>query len=539
MQADGNSLNRKLHRLSQIYKLPSILNENLTVVTSSTNLDTYKSLILPTHVLTNSSDAPLTSNQDLFENFHDDANLGLNSNSDSALNGNSADTSNGSKMGNPAVIIGHCIVHNGGIPINNLSKIPSYQWGFKHEDETSSHSLINETFNSNSHLNSEKSSNYMINSNLDNLSNIPSGLGALNGNSISTLAGNITTNSSMGLNSRMVRMPIYSSNINSYDSNNYLKVKEADGTIIQGGSFRSLMNGLPYFNHEQVDQKIRNLNLIKKLNFKASNTNTSWFSEAVNQTIDDIEYLHGEVILNQFVNNKRVIRNYQWLLYWDKKINGNTLNDELYERYQNQKLTIMTVKDFKKLVDLRRKKFLGLLKEKQVLVEKLNNVKITKAEKLRDYKLAHNSVSNDIPKEVAAQIYGEDLLSREKELNDQISKVPESEQELEFSPLDVANIETTDGEITVKNIAESSRFRSNLEFNESQEIIYERELPINDSLLIKYQNQLYGVRKSLKMQNDVKSKHGIITSKIVKIKKSPNPNALGFSNIRRRKPSFL
>lgn len=610
----------KLNKLSKVYGLPLILNEKAVVIDSISNLETYQSLILPTHVLPklndhfdlnpgdnsnindnvnniennnndsniihnsknnsginispeNENDKDIYSDNDYNDNYknsddnynhndnnnnnninhnnhnnhnnsngsEDDDNFNefdnndkLNDNFDNNNNNNTTTTnnnqintstnsntnSNSSKLKNSIVLIGHGISNNGGIPINNLSKIPSYQWGFKHEDD-----------------------NQLLNSLTTNESS-----------SISSLAGNMPNINSAGLNSRMVRLPIKTnfnnSNIDNYDLKNYLKI---NNSLIQGGMERSLMNGLPYYDIKMAENLIRKLNLEKKNGFKASNTNTSWFSDTLNETIDDIEYLHGEVILNQFVNNKRVIRNYDWYLYWNEKIGNKKLIDLIKSKNNND---IMTFKTYEKLMKFRNKKFRNLQKVRSLIRQDMVKLDTKKEEKRNEYREKFGSLPNNLDSlingensKIAIDIYGEDLLNQENELIKKENEIPEYEEELDTSLNDLKNDsedenDTNDNnekykDININSSITSYRFGGNLEFNKEQEVVIEKEFQINDPELIKIQNKLYGSNKSLRLQNDAKSKSGIITSKVVKIKRSPNPNALGFSNIRSRKPSFM
>lgn len=565
-------LDRKLERLAKIYDLPLILNERLAIINSTTNLDTYQGLILPRHALS-SNNSHLSGQQVSHIDFFDSDDLGsasvggaIGANSSSNLNdggigisnhthddydhdighsnsidefgaANSSHDNNGqgilsladgsastnvsnSKLRNPTVLVGHGIGHNGGVPINNLSKIPSYQWGFKHED-----------------LSSSNSSKYILNA-----------LGSRDSCSISSLAGNMPNINSSGLNSRMVRLPIKndtSSNVNYYDSHNGLKVL---GDTIQGGTERSLMNGLPYYNIEMAEQLIRKLNLNKKLGFKASNTNTSWFSDSMNETIDDIEYLHGEVILNQFVNNKRVIRNYQWLLYWNDKLGNKKLIDSL----RNQNENVMSYTTYERLKNLRNKKFRKLQQKRSMIRQDMVKLDTAKEDKRNEYRVKFGAVPDNLDflvngekSKIAKEIYGEELLRQEDELIEKENAIPEYEEELEISPseLEEAELEekkeAAEGAAAASKMIPSSRFGGDSEFNKEQEIVLEKEFAVDDPKLLAIQNKLYGVHKSMRLQNEAKSKNGIITSKVVKIKRKPNPNALGFSNIRSCKPSFL
>lgn len=444
-------INEKLQRISQIYKLPHILSDESIIVNASTNLDTYQNLIVPKYAINFNPNKIIDESQEEYLEASFD------------------------KMSSDAVVLGHCIINNGGIPINNLSKIPSYQWGFKHEDESSSTS---------------------------DLSN--NGLGNFNGNSISSLPGNVTTINSTGLNSRMIRLPILNKHINKFDMHNQRLTSSGN---VQGGEVRSLMNGLPYYNYQLIEQQIRSMNLHKKVSFKASNTNTSWFSDSLNKTIDDVEYLHGEVILNQFTNNKRVVRNYQWRHYWDKLLHGKKLDYDLHREHT------MTLKKFIEMVKLRSDKFDRLNSQKQELMKELNEL-----QKMDGVDGASNH----------------DVHIKVKQIKEQLVLLPDTEEELDIFEFD-------DARELAEPVSDASslRFGRNAEYNESKQFIYEKEYDLDDQELLQLQIELNGTIKAKKMQSDASTTYGKIKSKIVKIKRTPNPNALGFSNIKYRKPSYL
>lgn len=443
----SNHIQDKLNRISQIYNLPAALSDDSIIINSATTLDNYSSNILPKHAINFNPN-------NIIDDSHDDhlENLDL--------------------LSNNTITLGHSIINNGGIPINNLSKIPSYQWGFKHDDGST------------------------VNSDISN-----SGIGNFNGNSISSLPGNVTTVNSTGLNSRMIRLPIINKHINKFDKHNELITKN---NKLQGGKVRSLMNGLPYYDYQLIEHQIRSMNLYKKVSFKASNTNTSWFSDSLNKTIDDVEYLHGEVILNQFINNKRVLRNYQWIHYWDKILHRSSLN------YDLQNVKTLTLKKFLHLLQLRREKF-----------EKLN---------LEKAQLLKSADPND------------------DKIIDQLLKFPDTEEEIDIFDLDSEEMDSPSSSTSSSSTSSSTpphssssslRFGRNPDYNSSHQLIYEKEYSIDDPELEKIHIKLYNILKAKQMLTDARATNGIIHSKIVKFKRSPNPNALGFSNIKSRKPSYL
>lgn len=443
----SNHIQDKLNRISQIYNLPAALSDDSIIINSATTLDNYSSNIIPKHAINFNPN-------NIIDDSHDDhlENLDL--------------------LSNNTITLGHSIINNGGIPINNLSKIPSYQWGFKHDDGST------------------------VNSDISN-----SGIGNFNGNSISSLPGNVTTVNSTGLNSRMIRLPIINKHINKFDKHNELITKN---NKLQGGKVRSLMNGLPYYDYQLIEHQIRSMNLYKKVSFKASNTNTSWFSDSLNKTIDDVEYLHGQVILNQFINNKRVLRNYQWIHYWDKILHRSSLN------YDLQNVKTLTLKKFLHLLQLRREKF-----------EKLN---------LEKAQLLKSADPND------------------DKIIDQLLKFPDTEEEIDIFDLDSEEMDSPSSSTSSSSTSSSTppyssssslRFGRNPDYNSSHQLIYEKEYSIDDPELEKIHIKLYNILKAKQMLTDARATNGIIHSKIVKFKRSPNPNALGFSNIKSRKPSYL
>ncbi|TID17201.1 hypothetical protein CANINC_004060 [Pichia inconspicua] len=448
---DSDRLNEKLHRISQIYNLPTVLSDDSLIVNSATTIDNYRTTIIPKHAINFNPNNIIDESQDDHIDNNNNNNLDL--------------------LSNNQVFLGHCIANNGGIPINNLSKIPSYQWGFKHEDGS--------------------------NNNNSDISN--SGIGNFNGNSISSLPGNVTTINSTGLNARMIRLPIINKHINKFDKHNDLITSTGK---LQGGKVRSLMNGLPYYDYELIEHQIRSMNLHKKISFKASNTNTSWFSDSLNKTIDDVEYLHGQVILNQFINNKRLIRNYQWIHYWKKKLNTSI-------DYDIQNENLITLKQFNQLLKLRRQKFEKLMDEKTSLLKELY-----------DLQKSNNNEDDD------------DKINTIKE---KLFKFPETENEIDIFKL-FENIEKEESSIPNLN---SLRFGRNIDYNSSNQLIYEKEYSIDDPELEIIHKKLYDAIKAKQLIQDARSTNGIIHSKIVKLKRSPNPNALGFSNIKSCKPSYL
>ena len=567
---NDDHLNKTLNRLSHIYNLPHILKESSSVLNSTTYQDIYQSLILPTHAINNSNKYDNSDANNEFDYL------------DNKLDVDENMTENNKHSENSTILIGHCIVNNGGILLNNLSKIPSYQWGFKHEDE----SLENNGNTSFNHDDTIISSNTNTSNNTNNTSNILTGLSEYRGTTISALPGNVIVNSSGGLNARMNRLPIMNKHsiklISNYDLDNNLKINTNDDRIIlQGGKERNLMNGLPYYKAELIEKQIRNMNIVKKSDFKASNANTSWFSNNLNKTIDDIEYLHGEAIINQFITNKRTIRNYQWDLYWYDQMNGNYINNNSNNNTVNE--NYQTLSDYKLIEKLKFDKLKNLQIEKNSIntsLISLNNQKQLKRDqyinqitesgaffdknKLSDtlqdcedllieyvYTTDEGEKENDTKvtdKDLKPlfDIYGEELINTQIKLMKRANKIMESEDEIIITNEELAeyknknninlpeadNIKHSVNEQTESNksLIHQTRFSNNKEFIQDNEFIIERELPINDSKLIEIENKLLNKSKNKKRE---------CSSKIVKIKRTPNPNAIGFSNIRRRKPSFM
>lgn len=540
MQESADTLNRKLKRITQLYRLANTATDvNAVVIDAVTSKTTYQSLILPTHgIVTGTSyvNEPINYNYDnlSLDDYPTNAGLGVNSNSNLNSNSNSGEQ-------RATIIIGHRIAHNGGIPCTNLSKIPSYQWGFKHEDETD-----DKDDSSSHHKHSVQVSTTHGNFNSNTILN---GLDTLQGSSISSLAGNVTTNNSGGLNSRMIRLPIRNesgSNVNAYDMNNCLEVNN----VIQGGRERSLLNGLPYYNKQVVERLIRSLNIAKKHGFKASNTSTSWFKTSSNETVDDIEYLHGEVIHNQFVNNKRMVRNYQWLLYWDEKINTEQRKlNSMLESVEG----IMTMKQFAKFVEVRKEKFAQVVQKKVLLKQEMEKLMASKEQRKREYAQQHGELPNLLDEDVEKEVFGIELLQREKEIMDEMAILPDDVKEVDVTEEELAQAQVPEspqeperGEEKenslshgITTLVERTRFGKNSEYNLTHELVIDKELNIDDPLLVQLQTVIHGEEKGLQIIKEAKSHPRYIKSKVVKVKKQPNPNSLGFSNIKSRKPLFM
>ncbi|KAG7843631.1 hypothetical protein KL941_004613 [Ogataea angusta] len=320
----------------------------------------------------------------------------------------------------PHLVVGQNINNNLGIPLHSINKIPSYQWSSKNDDPEH-------------HPTKTK--------------HILSGLGAAD--SVSSLGAH--TMGASSLNSKLVRLPLLN--------------ETTDGTKW------SLANGLPYYDKEYVDKQIRYLNQKKARTM----SNRSQFSAQMNETIDDVEYLHGTVILNQFLNNKRLVRNYQWLMYFADKQGGRKLSDKIGS-YDNVKYK--SVRNFQKSVERKM-----------------------------------------------ARQQREEMERRKREMEGLPPIPPQNNAESDEDEQDEEE--------------EGPRFQTlDIPVNLTKELIIEKELPIDDKELIDNQNRLYGIQNSYRMLEEARQTDGIIHSRVLRLRRKPNPNALGYSNIRCKKPPY-
>ncbi|GMF01373.1 unnamed protein product [Ambrosiozyma monospora] len=131
----------------------------------------------------------------------------------------------------------------------------------------------------------------------------------------------------------------------------------------------SLFNGLPYYSKEIVDKHIRDLNLKKSNANNSAIFNASHFSTQFNETVDDVEYLHGQVVLNQFLNNKRMMRNYQWLEYYVDMVDQSDLSKGVDTSYKQA--TVRSLKQFQKYMAKKENKIKEIRKLKSEKIELL------------------------------------------------------------------------------------------------------------------------------------------------------------------------
>ncbi|ODV85106.1 hypothetical protein CANARDRAFT_7759 [[Candida] arabinofermentans NRRL YB-2248] len=456
---DDQQLSGKLNKLSNSYQLPVALNKNFVLLHSNYNVDNYRNTLFTSTVNLNEK-SPTVSTLDL------------------------ANQSN--------LIVGQGISNNAGIPLTSVSKIPSYQWSFKHEDHDHSNQIQHKG------------------------KNILNGLGT--SDSISLLGG--TTFNSTALNSKLIRLPLLN------EKNQHKK--------------KSLVNGLPYYDKRIIDKQIRTLNL-KKAKLNLSVANSSHFTVQFNESVDDIEYLHGEVILNQFLNNKRLLRNYQWYLYYMEKRGGKKLSDGIDTSFGNIKCK--TVRQFQKSLERRHKKQqeIQLRRQKEELERQRMNLEAEKKKQLEEKtmkdhsKPAEKSTKSD---DDSSSDDSSDDDSSEDDSSEESSSEGEAEEKDEDDDEDEDEDEEDEDE-EEEDEKSYTRFQLlDIPVNLNKELIIEKELPIDDKELMEYQNRLFGLQSSFQLKHEAEQTNGIISSKIVRIRRKPNPNALGYSNIRAKKPPY-
>ncbi|KAF6010318.1 hypothetical protein HII13_003092 [Brettanomyces bruxellensis] len=506
---NDEDVNMSLNRLCRAYEMPAIFDPAKAVTTSYTDVNKYRQLMFPNNMYSD----------DIFE-----------------------DRPQSSKQQPPA-IVGQSIANNSGIPLNLISKMPSYQWNFRHEDDHKSYHYIH------SHRHHKGK-------------NILNGLGT---ESISSLAG--TSANSNALNSRMIRLPIQSNS--------------ASGNIT---SEWSAMNGLPLYNKGILETEIRCLNM-DKVEKKIPVTNVAYFSDTFNKTIDDTEYVHSQVITNKFMNNKRIMRNYQWMLYYNRMTGGKRLEENPALRYgQNSIVNVQTVEDFRLQREKRKQKFLKFRKIKAEIASRKrfreqNRQKRLAARRIKPKKehdgsndaasnfgeffstaglmeedavknkdgLAnskHEKEEQEILRPLSAEEQQQEKEEKEEEEKDKAleSQIPEFEDEIS---LDEDDVSSTTGDDKNKQVMPTEELKSEVRgislpvADDSRELIIEKDFSSDDPELLAIQRKLYGIPAANHLEQQVSEFSEILRSKRVLIKRVPNPNAIGYCNIRRRKPVFL
>lgn len=510
-ETSDEDINKALNRLCRAYEMPAVLDPAKAVTTSHTDVSKYRQLMFPNNMYSD----------DIFE-----------------------DRPRSLKQQPPA-IVGQTIMNNSGIPLNLISKMPSYQWNFRHEDD-------------------HKSYHYIHGHRHHKGKNILNGLGT---ESISSLAG--TSANSNALNSRMIRLPIQSNSASSDKTTEW-----------------SAMNGLPLYNKKILETEIRCLNM-DKVEKKIPITNVAYFSDTFNKTIDDTEYVHSQVITNKFMGNKRIMRNYQWMLYYNRMTGGKRLEENPALRYgQNSIVDVETVEDFRLQREKRKQKFLECRKLKAEIASRRRFREQSRQKRLaarrirpkKEHDGNKNSASNfgeffsteglmeeDVAKsndnekknnnkgeqdvqEILRPLSAEEREQEKKENEDEDedkaleSQIPEFEDEIR---LDEDNISSTVDDKKKKLVLSVEKANNELRCvslpisDDTRELIIEKEFSSDDPELLAIQRKLYGIPAANHLEQQVSEFGEILRSKRVLIKRVPNPNALGYCNIRRRKPKFL
>ncbi|QPG73249.1 hypothetical protein FOA43_000557 [Brettanomyces nanus] len=465
----------KLKLVCKVYQLPAVLDPSKAVLDSTVSVENYQKSIFPSNIY-----------------------------SDEFMSERS------SAHPQPAtMVVGQSIANNSGIPLNSINKLPSYQWSFKHEDDHKSHH-----YGHSHHHHKGK--------------NILNGLGT--SESISLLGG--TFFNSTALNSRLIRLPVMN------ESNRYKK--------------RSILNGLPYYDKSIIDKQIRAMN-IEKVKLKLPVANASHFSASFNETVDDVEYLHGEVILNQFMNNKRIMRDYQWMLYYLNRFGGKNLTENGELKFgRNKIVSVKTWKQFEKWTMKRQEKFKEMHKIRMEIAEKrhhrkeANMKRLTDKARVKEIKRNLEEASVDFDVKSSGEFFSTEESNNNGNADEQQVEeyTAEEKDEEEKDRTMEALLPEFEDEVTISDeeleeVEELEDTHSEQVSFPDREIVIERELPVDDPELLKYQRILFGIPSSNQMELQIQNSNGVLQTKRVRVKRVPNPNALGYSNIRHRKPSYL
>lgn len=488
-------INQKLNRVSSAYELSSVMDPTSSVLAPSTESSQFKESIFPSTMY----------NDDLY--------------SDRSL----------LMKQQTRLVMGQGISNNAGIPMNLITKIPSYQWNFKHEDDKKSYHYGHHSHHKQKHILSE-----------------------LGSESVSSLGA--TSFNSSALNSLLIRLP--------------LKAK-TDRALK-----RSILNGLPLYDKDIASKEIRYMNL-KKAELKLTGANTSIFSDTLNKTIDDTEYLHGEVIVNSFLTNKRIMRNYQWLVYYLRKMGGKKLetNPDINQG-SHKVLSVRRASEFKMFLQKRHEKYVNYQRmraqiverrksrehERQELAEsresrimKLNSKGTNKSNVVDDDKAfgeffstsdiiddtqdnKKSSDSGKVKKEKDSKLHEKATAPLTKEEEATLTK--EKEEEEKDATLE-STVPEFEDEVVVDDEELGENDKSDEALSANHEIIIEKEFSTEDEDLQNIQRRLFGMSSAARLEQQVKEANGIIKTKRVLYRRIPNSNSLGYCNIRRRKPSYL
>ncbi|AOA65135.1 Hypothetical protein PP7435_CHR4-0337 [Komagataella phaffii CBS 7435] len=194
-------------------------------------------------------------------------------------------------------------------------------------------------------------------------------------------------------------------------------------------------------------------------------------------TLPEVEYLHGTVIMNQLLNSKRILRDVQWKQYYNDRMGGHSLRELVTLR--NKKSRIISLRQF----EIEQKLDLITLKRNQ-------NIAL-------------------LPQE-------EDFYNRYSQQNaEEPSTVPK------FQSL----------KRTLTEAERRDDFANNFVFED--EVDMDRQTLINYSNLRNSWNHNVVTLSSI---NNIRNED--YQTKIVKKRRCPNPNALGYSNIRGVKPPY-
>lgn len=463
-EVDDRKLEATLNEISNAYQCSTALNPSLAVLECEVKPKDYRDSIFPT-------------------NTYNDENLAERAER---------------VTDNQEMMTGQGIANNNGVLMNSLSRIPSYQWSFRHEDDH--HSTSHHGNNHHSHH-----KRYIL-----------SGLGPYEG-SVGSSAPSVAA-----LHAKLMRMPI-----------------KSEATV---GKERSIMNGLPYYDKSIVDAEIRALNMEKPV--EKINHHESMISTNFNDGVDDLEYLHGEVVLNKFLANKRILRDYQWLLYYANRRGGKPLDKSSDLRVVDSKTTsVSSLRQYQEFMRIRHDRLVEAQETRAKIAQRC--AARATAKKIREESHDESDANLDFHDELGDFLSSEALNDHGKKSDEEAIEQREREEEAADKKLE-DSLPVFADEIVVEksthnlSTPELPRFAPMGPIvNPDREIVIQRELPVDDRELIEYEQQVCGIVESNRLIEQAEQSHGIIRTKRITTKRVPNANALGYSNIRRRRPAFI
>ncbi|ODV93628.1 hypothetical protein PACTADRAFT_51404 [Pachysolen tannophilus NRRL Y-2460] len=269
---------------------------------------------------------------------------------------------------------------------------------------------------------------------------------------------------------------------------------------VNNGKQERSINGLPYYS--EAEAKFRLKELVKE------------------NKLYQLEYTHGAVIANQFSNNKRKIRNYQWGLYFNDRM-GNS-------KFNNMKAAI------------RR----NINENAKIVEEEQTDGNVSAPQQFPSVVAPTATVgaSTSSNQDVQAKL--------QEQLQEQIQRSIAQEEERSGKAVTGNNSNSSEKDREVEEREKAKLERQNTLKRKQEENEISQDAKKRKRFIYTNQEYIEQLRKdSIVIQEEVvtpnihyipsmqtNQPHEII--KLVKKRRRPNPNSIGHSNIRGVKPTY-